>query len=698
MPESSASAYEQRIADRLAAARQRRFVGREAEIALFRSALAAGVPPFVVLHVFGPGGVGKTTLLREFGRVAAECGRPVVRLDGRNLDPSPPGVLLALHEALGQPPRDGARAVSGWPPDGVLLIDTYETMAALDTWLREAFLPQLSARSIVVIAGRNAPDPAWRSDLEWAGLARIIALRNLQPEESRTFLAMRGISHERYAEALAFTHGHPLALSLVADVLSQEDRPAAFDPRAEPDVLRMLLERFVHDVPSALHRQALDICVLAWATTEGLLKQIIGEEQAHTCFEWLRGLSFVEQGAHGLFPHDLVREVLDADLRWRNREAYRDLHGRVADYLHRRVVHSAGVEQQRLRLQVMYVSRHDPGMKSFFAWDAIDSVYAEPAAPEDAAAIVEMVQAHEGDQSASIARYWLRRQPAAFLVFRNLDGELFGFMAHLELHAATPGDMAADPALPAVLSFAERTGPAQPGQEIVFLRFWMERNVYQAVSPALNLTAINCTNYWLTHRQLAWNFLTMSDPDFMQPHFASINIRRSPEADFEIGGRRYGVFSHDWRAEPAKAWRLRMRHLGTPTEPQPPKSQARLLVLSEPEFAEAARKALRDYQRPDLLAANPLAQSYMAREAAAQANASSMLQALLREAVDALAGNSRDQKLHRALWHTYFEPAPTQEQAAQQLDLPFSTYRRHLTGGIQRVVDWLWRRELNAQQ
>jgi hypothetical protein len=28
------------------------------------------------------------------------------------------------------------------------------------------------------------------------------------------------------------------------------------------------------------------------------------------------------------------------------------------------------------------------------------------------------------------------------------------------------------------------------------------------------------------------------------------------------------------------------------------------------------------------------------------------------------------------------------------LGLPFSTYRRHLTRGVDRVVDWLWHREL----
>lgn len=90
-----------RLADRLAAARRGRFVGREAELALFRSALLAAEPPFVVLHIYGPGGVGKTTLLREYARIVAESGRPLALVNGRNLDPSPPGFLLALRQAMG---------------------------------------------------------------------------------------------------------------------------------------------------------------------------------------------------------------------------------------------------------------------------------------------------------------------------------------------------------------------------------------------------------------------------------------------------------------------------------------------------------------------------------------------------------------------------------------------------------------------
>ncbi|MFD0395020.1 hypothetical protein ACFQ3Z_33900 [Streptomyces nogalater] len=37
---------------------------------------------------------------------------------------------------------------------------------------------------------------------------------------------------------------------------------------------------------------------------------------------------------------------------------------------------------------------------------------------------------------------------------------------------------------------------------------------------------------------------------------------------------------------------------------------------------------------------------------------------------------------------------PTQQSVAERLGLPFSTYRRHLAGGIARVCDALWRQEI----
>jgi hypothetical protein len=124
-----------------------------------------------------------------------------------------------------------------------------------------------------------------------------------------------------------------------------------------------------------------------------------------------------------------------------------------------------------------------------------------------------------------------------------------------------------------------------------------------------------------------------------------------------------------------------------PHTPQP-------VVLSEPEFAEAVRQALRDVRRPDLLAQNPLLRSRCVRDRSDQDPAPATLQALLREGAESLTATPKLQKLHKVLWHTFFEPAPTQEAAAELLDLPFSTYRYQLGKAVEQITSWLWQREV----
>ena len=78
-----------RIADRLNAARRRRIVGRASECALFREALETPELPFYVLSVFGPGGIGKTSLLSAYAQICAELQIPVCMLNGQDMEPSP---------------------------------------------------------------------------------------------------------------------------------------------------------------------------------------------------------------------------------------------------------------------------------------------------------------------------------------------------------------------------------------------------------------------------------------------------------------------------------------------------------------------------------------------------------------------------------------------------------------------------------
>ena len=126
-----------------------------------------------------------------------------------------------------------------------------------------------------------------------------------------------------------------------------------------------------------------------------------------------------------------------------------------------------------------------------------------------------------------------------------------------------------------------------------------------------------------------------------------------------------------------------------------------ILSLDEPEFAAAAREALRHLTSPDVLARNPLVRSQMVAErAGGEAGIEARveaLQALVQAVVTSLGASPRRAKLQRALHHTYIEPAGGQEQVAELLDLPFSTYRDHLKAGIQLVGEILWHREIGRR-
>jgi DNA-binding winged helix-turn-helix (wHTH) protein len=544
-----------RIGDRLASERRRRFVGRESEIAGFRSALLAEEPPFVVLHVNGPGGVGKTTLLEEFARVAREAGRVVVRIDGRNIEPSPLGFMVVLSRALGIDRCELSAIIERWPMGAVLLVDTYEVLTSLDDWLRETLLPQLPARSLVVIAGRHEPGTMWRANVDWAALTRVHPLENLGPRESRTFLQRCGVGVEHHDEALAFTRGHPLALSLSADVLTRGNRLTPSRLETELEVVRLLIEKFVQDVPSRAHRLALHVCVSAHATTEPLLAAALGQSDVHDLFEWLGRLSFVESGPYGLFPHDLARDVVYMDFRWRDPDAAFRVTERLIAYLYDRLERTQGLERLRVWFDAIYLQRYNARLRPYMEWVGFGTSYIETARAEDRNAILGMIEQHEGSASAAIARYWLDRQPGAFLVARTVAGEIIGLATHLRLESVTAEDLAADPAVSRAIAHAERHGPPGPGEHITYCRFFMHRERHQAHVPAP--VATSASQSWTTPR-LAWCFIAVANPDLLEPLFTELHIWRAREADFEVGGRRYGVFAHDWRVENAEQW-LRLK-------------------------------------------------------------------------------------------------------------------------------------------
>jgi len=207
--------------------------------------------------------------------------------------------------------------------------------------------------------------------------------------------------------------------------------------------------------------------------------------------------------------------------------------------------------------------------------------------------------------------------------------------------------------------------------------------------------------HYLTTPGLAYTFLPCAEAGFWAPLFAYADLARMPELDFVVGGHRYGLYGHDWRAVPPMNWLALMGERETGTVPiAAPAPVERLIVLDSSDFAAAVQQAIKEFTRPYALRQNPLLRSHLVVDQVGQQadenERIAALRTLLRTTAESLQNSPRDMKLYRVLHHTYLQPAATQELAAELLDLPFSTYRRHLKSSVERLTELLWNQELSV--
>jgi hypothetical protein len=658
------------LADRLGVARERAFVGRATERALFRTAVEGKEGTFSVLYLYGPGGIGKTTLLRRLGDDARAAGRPVLQVDCRTLEATPAGFSA---EAAGALDTDGV----------VLLIDTFEQCQGLEAWLRTRFLPGLPFDAVVVIAGRLPPDSRWRVDPDWNDALRVISIGGLSPDEARVLVKLKNVPRALQDEVLTSAGGHPLALTLAAEVARGHGELG--DPASRRGMVRVLLRQLVGEVPSREHRRVLEVCALVEITTLEMLREVVGSP-ADELFDWLQGLPFIESGRSGVFPHDVVREPLIADLRWRDPSGFGALLQHLHAYLVGRVRCAAESSVMEATRSLIYLYRTGSGVANYVTWASSGEVYEDVFHPEHHATVLRLAREAEGPESARLAEFWLRRQPEGFRLYRRVEtGEVIAFMAWLRFNHPDGEEIAVDPVIAAAWQHVDTHSPSRPGEHITVSRFAVDPAATGRTSPAVDLMIARATAQWLRARRVSWSFMTAVDAEFWMPQMKA--IEHEPVAmDVRVGERSTGLFGHDWRVRSVDKWldRLSGELVSGELAAASPGSR----ILPRGEFDAAVRSALRDLADETALGGNPLCSTRLADDGPA-------LRALVTNTVEALAAPSP--KLHRAVHTTYLLRVPTQEAAAERLLLPFSTYRRHLTAGVSAVCDQLWELELNTE-
>ncbi|UTI64801.1 ATP-binding protein [Paraconexibacter antarcticus] len=277
------------LGQRMAWRDERTFVGRERELALF-DAVIAGDAAASVVFVHGPGGVGKSTLLREVARRAARHGFTPVLVEGRELAPVPGQIEAAL---------DGVAAHDR----PLVVFDTYERMAAVGGFLRSRLLPGLPEGSLVVLAGRRAPEPGWLSD-GWEHITTTLELGPLGDEDATALIAQHGVTtaaadaEARVTALLRWADGSPLALALGAEAtaaaLALGDELAALPDLDDPAIGQAILRRLAGSELDGGDLDVLAVAAIARLTSAAMLRDVLPGTDPEEAEAWLRSLSFSE--------------------------------------------------------------------------------------------------------------------------------------------------------------------------------------------------------------------------------------------------------------------------------------------------------------------------------------------------------------------------------------------------------------------
>lgn len=629
-----------------------RFVGRAAELAFLERCLDDDPPANVVL-VHGPGGIGKSALLRELARRAEARGLETFFVEGRDLPPMPDALEAILA---------GAREVER----PVLLIDTYELMTALAGYLRRGLLPSLPDRTVAVIAGRAAPDPGWFAG-GWEGVATEFELGRLSHAEAIDLLAGYGLADDRSDAVALWAEGSPLALALAAEAAAADDDWTPERGAERPEIVQSLIRRLAESELRGVRLSALSVAAIARVTTVDMLRAVLPEGHAEDAYARLEALTFTEPLADGLTLHELVRKALHADLRRRDQDRERQLRRRIVDYLYSRAQSGDPLVQIEMAHLI-----ENPAIKWGFGWEGSVDYHIDDVRPGDAALVSERLDARNFGEWWPLTRRFFEQSPERVAIARDHDDRLCGYMVCMT-PATAPAFASEDPLTGPWLAHAQ--ADAALGDSVLWhdsVDFTPDRR--GRVQAMLGMAGVLRSG--VANPRFAYIPINPANPRALS--FARVlGAEHLAELDLEVGGRRVECHRIDYGPGGLVAAQRAVVY-GELGLVAPPAEDGRRFDV------EAVREALRNFQVPRALARSPLA-SGSTPEARAES-----VRAVLRDASErAFGDNENERLLRRVLVRGYLEPAPSHEQAAIDLSLSRAAYFRRLRAAAERVAEYL---------
>lgn len=661
----------------------RSFVGREPALKLLEGALLEARERHEprVVTCLGPGGIGKTTLLQVFVERARSAGSRISWLDAGEVDRDDLGRALTA-------PSVAALGTEEHPD--VVVLDGLDRDPSFLAWFLEHVLAGAGARLLLVTTSREPIDVGAQA-AALSAISRELRLRPLSEPETIEALGLRGVPVAQRAELAVLAAGLPRAVAELAQ-RSRVDRPTPLADRPPHELVDAVAAGIVRDLPSLLHRHAVEAMAVACALDEPLLAAMLAEAlepdtDVHALYTWLGALTFVVRDVRGLIPHPRVRDALQRELEVRDPVRLRELGERAASELLQRVDGAGLATRHHHVIEALFAQRAELSLPASLL-EGAGRERLRRASPADLELLRSLVETSDPSALPLFAEL-ASNHPERIVIF----GRPQAAPSMIALLIALP-----DGAGPDALRTAAGTAPRVLARTFSSKKGEARSAAHLAAQIALSMLAVEELD--------AASYFGELSPELVPhaPLFGAVTVPGTALFATDLlalcGGATGSVAVE--RLAHAVGLPLRQRGLAVAPSERPraaadPKDH---VAFDEAMLATWVRSALAARHRPHELKKSPMV-AFACVEQRAQGGAApeQALAQLLDESCRALASAPAYESSARLLEVTYLDPSIVkQEAAAAELRLPFGTYRYQLRRALELVTVEIGTREDEARR
>lgn len=234
----------------------------------------------------------------------------------------------------------------------LLMVDVFEKMEGIETWLRSHLIEKLPDYFRVVLAGRNPYTHSWRN----MPVFRSVELANFGLKDTERYLKARGIKLDEFVnEVFALTEGQPLFLAISAD--AKEKNPDLSVSESDSDkvfVLDSIVEYVRETIANSKLQRAHDVCSIVRFFNRSALNYLLPDPVSEEEFGELLRYSWVKRRSYGHALHDAVREHIQAEYRDNELSRFLALNLQAVNYYNEMIELKSEEDWQPYAMELVY--------------------------------------------------------------------------------------------------------------------------------------------------------------------------------------------------------------------------------------------------------------------------------------------------------------------------------------------------------